>query len=102
MSLPSYLTDLGDGRCLLALQVIPGSRKDELVGIHGDALKLKIAAPPVEGAANEQITRFLARRVLALSRGAVRIVSGEHARQKRVEIQAPAAQVLAALQAHLP
>lgn len=97
MRLPSYLTDLGDGRCALTLQIIPGARKDEIVGVHGDALKLKIAAPPVEGAANDQIVRYLSRQVLSLSRGAVRIVSGEHARRKRVEIQAPAAQVLAAL-----
>jgi uncharacterized protein len=101
MSLPSYLTDLGDGRCVLDLQVIPGARKDEIVGIHGDALKLKTAAPPVEGAANDQIVRYLSRQVLSLSRGAVHIISGEHSRRKRVEIQAPAAQVLAALQKHL-
>jgi uncharacterized protein (TIGR00251 family) len=55
------------------------------VGRHGDAIKIRLQAPPVDGAANEALIRFLAER-LGVSRAAVRIVSGETARRKRVEV----------------
>jgi uncharacterized protein (TIGR00251 family) len=56
------------------------------VGIHGDALKIRIAAPPVDGAANRELVRFLANE-LSLPKAAVQIVSGEGNRQKRVRLE---------------
>ncbi|MDH2918924.1 MAG: DUF167 domain-containing protein [Sideroxydans sp.] len=44
----------------LTLHVQPGAKRSEIVGLHGDALKLKLAAPPVEGKANEALRRFIA------------------------------------------
>ena len=44
----------------LAIQVQPRASRTELAGIHGDALRIRLAAPPVDGAANEELIRFLA------------------------------------------
>jgi uncharacterized protein (TIGR00251 family) len=74
---------------LLFLQVQPRAARDELVGPLGDALKVRITAPPVEGRANAHLVRFLAK-AFGVGRGAVRLHSGEHARRKVVRIQAPA------------
>ena len=56
-----------------------------MAGLHGEALKVRLAAPPVEGKANEALVRFLAGR-FAVPKRNVTIVSGEHSREKRVEI----------------
>lgn len=69
----------------LSLQVVPNAKKTEVIGPHGEALKLKIKAPPVDGKANGEIIDFLAR-TLGVRRNAVSIVSGETARVKRVLI----------------
>ena len=69
----------------LDLRVIPRAKKTEMAGLRGDALLVRLAAPPVEGAANEALIEFLVRE-LHLPRRAIRIVSGEHARLKRVAI----------------
>ena len=44
----------------LTLHVQPGAKRSEISGLHGDALKLKLAAPPIEGRANEALLRFIA------------------------------------------
>jgi uncharacterized protein (TIGR00251 family) len=56
-----------------------------VVGRYGDAIKIRLQAPPVDGAANEELIRFLAER-LGVPRAAVRILSGETGRRKRVEV----------------
>ncbi len=48
------------GIITLTLHVQPGAKRSEITGLHGDALKLKLAAPPVEGRANEALLRFIA------------------------------------------
>ena len=101
MSLPAYLADRGES-CVLTVLATPGARQDKLAGEQDGALKLSIAAPPVEGAANKAIVAFLARKVLGLPRSAVRLASGERSRHKRVEIDAPAADVAAAIARFLP
>jgi uncharacterized protein len=55
------------------------------VGVHGDALKVRLSAPPVEGAANDALVELLAH-LFAVRRGAVRIVAGQASRSKVVEI----------------
>jgi uncharacterized protein (TIGR00251 family) len=56
-----------------------------VVGRHGDAIKIRLRAPPVDGAANEELVRFLAER-LGVPRASVRIVSGTTGRRKRIEV----------------
>jgi uncharacterized protein (TIGR00251 family) len=67
----------------LKLRVVPNARRSEVVGEHGDAIKVKVAAPAVEGKANEALRDFLAER-LGLPVRAVEIVSGEKSRDKSV------------------
>lgn len=69
----------------LTLKVRPGARKTAFAGRHGDAWKLQVAAPPVDGKANEAIVRFLASEA-GVSTSAVRIVSGFTGSMKIVEI----------------
>ena len=76
--------DTPDG-VVLAVRVIPRSSKTEVAGTREDALVVRLAAPPVEGAANDALIELLADR-LRVPRHAVRIVSGEHGRRKRVHI----------------
>ena len=69
----------------LTVHVQPRARKTEVAGKYGDAIKIRLKAPPVDGAANEELIRFLAER-LGVARGMVRITSGLAARRKRVAI----------------
>lgn len=88
----------GDGRITLTLHIQPGAKKTEVAGRHGDALKIRLAAPPVDGKANEELVRFLAE-ALGLPRSAVTIKSGQIARRKVVEIIAGDTALIAALAA---
>jgi uncharacterized protein len=67
------------------VHVAPRARRTEVTGRHGDGIRVKVAAPPVDGAANAELTRFLAER-LGVPRGAVTIVSGVSARRKIVQV----------------
>ena len=67
------------------VRVIPRAKKTQLAGVREGAVLIRLAAPPVEGAANEALVAFLAT-ILDLPRRNIRIISGEHARHKRVSI----------------
>lgn len=67
------------------VHVQPRASRSEIVGLHGDALRIRLAAPPVDGAANEALVAFLAD-ALGIPRSAVRIVSGATSRGKIVEV----------------
>ena len=67
------------------MHVVPRARTTEVAGRHGDALKIRLAAPPVDGAANEELIRFLAER-LSVPRSAVTIAAGLTGRRKTVKI----------------
>jgi uncharacterized protein len=73
------------GGVRLRLHVQPRSSRTEVAGLHGNALKIRLAAPPVDGAANEALTRFLAER-LGVPRSAIRIEAGTTARAKLVAV----------------
>jgi uncharacterized protein (TIGR00251 family) len=75
-----------NGRVRFSVRVQPRASKDEIAGIHGDALRIRLSAPPVEGAANEALVKFLAE-LFAVARRDVRIVAGESSRSKIVEIE---------------
>ncbi|MBM4187929.1 MAG: DUF167 domain-containing protein [Gemmatimonadetes bacterium] len=77
----------------LTVHVQPRASRSEIVGPHGDTIKLRIAAPPVDGAANAAVVELIARR-LDLPRRAVRIVGGLTDRRKTVEVEGLAASVV--------
>lgn len=82
--------DAVDGGCLLTLHIQPGAKKSEVVGAHGDALKIRLAAPPVDGRANEALIAFLAAR-LGLPKSSLTLKSGQSSRRKRIAVSgAPA------------
>ena len=69
----------------------PRASQTEIVGLHGDALKIRLAAPPVEGQANTELCQFLAQ-YFGILRHEIRILVGKGARQKRVLIKGKTAQ----------
>ncbi len=71
---------------LLQVYVQPKAKADEIVGPHGEALKIRLTAPPVEGKANEALRKFLAK-LLKIPKSAVKIVSGTTSRQKGVYLE---------------
>ncbi len=75
----------GDGRVMLTLHIQPGAKKTEFAGLHGDALKIRLAAPPVDGKANEALLRFIADE-LDLPKSAVTLKSGQTSRRKVLEV----------------
>ena len=85
-----------DGEVVFAVRVIPRARKTICSGFRDEALVVRVAAPPVEGAANEALIAFFAD-ALRVPRRAVRIVSGERGRQKRIAIAGVAAEQIRAL-----
>ena len=74
-----------NGRVRLSVRVQPRASQSAIVGIHGDALRIRVSAPPVDGAANAALIEFLAD-IFAVSRRSVRILAGESSRSKVVEI----------------
>ena len=69
----------------IVVHVVPRARKTEVAGRYGDAIRMRLAAPPVDGAANEELVRFLAAR-LGVPRSAISIARGVTARRKTVAI----------------
>ena len=76
---------------VLSVHIQPKASTTECVGIHGDAIKIRVAAPPIDGAANDELVRFLARR-LSMPSTSIRIHSGASGRHKRVLVKGATAQ----------
>ncbi len=85
-----------DGRITLTLHIQPGAKKTEFAGLHGDALKIRLAAPPVDGKANEALVRFVAE-TLGLARSAVELKSGQTSRRKVLEVRGAGVDAVAGL-----
>ncbi len=79
-----------------AVHVQPRASRTEVVGPHGDALKVRVAAPPVDGAANDELTRHLAR-LLGVPGTAVQVVGGSTGRRKIIEVEGTTAEQAEAL-----
>jgi TIGR00251 family protein len=77
-----------DHEVRLTLYIQPGAKKTEVCGEHNGALKIRLAAPPVDGKANIALRRFLAD-VFSVPLSRVRLERGELARQKIVVVQMP-------------
>ena len=69
----------------VSVHVTPRAGANAIVGERGNALAIRLAAPPVEGAANEALIAYLAQ-ILDIPKSAIRIVAGEHSRHKRVTV----------------
>jgi uncharacterized protein (TIGR00251 family) len=69
----------------LAVRVQPGAKRCEVVGLHGDRLKIRIAAPALDGRANDALVAFLAGE-LGVARGRVAVARGERSRDKLVAV----------------
>ena len=69
----------------IAVRVQPRASRSEIVGVHDDALKVRVKAPPVEGAANDELTKLLAKK-LRVPRSSVEVVRGHTSRSKRVRV----------------
>lgn len=80
----------------LTLHIQPGAKKTAVAGPHGDALKIRLAAPPVDGKANAALIAFLAK-ACGVSKSAVELVSGDTCRAKRVRVSGADAARVAAL-----
>jgi uncharacterized protein len=74
-----------NGGVTFSVHVVPRSSRNQIVGVEGGALKIKLTAPPVEGAANAALIEFIAK-WLGVRRNAVSIVSGDKARNKIVRV----------------
>ena len=84
--LPAWLSERPDG-CVVMVHVQPGAKGAAVVGEHGDALKIRIDSPPVDGRANLALLIFLADR-LGVPKSCLRLLSGDCSRRKRVLIEA--------------
>jgi uncharacterized protein (TIGR00251 family) len=81
------LTARGDG-VLLQLSVVPNARRTEVDGLHDGALRVRLAAPPIDGRANEALVAWLAKS-LGVPRRDVEVLRGETSRRKQVAIAVP-------------
>ena len=80
-----YVSDSEKG-VILKVQVQPRASRDEVVGLHGDGLKIRITAAPVAGAANKHLLKFLAKK-LRVARSQMSIISGATSRTKSIAIE---------------
>jgi uncharacterized protein len=82
--------EIADGHesIVLTLHVQPGAKRTEVAGTHGDALRIRLAAPPVDGKANAELLRFLAH-AFGVPQRHVTLVRGDASRQKVVRIARP-------------
>jgi uncharacterized protein (TIGR00251 family) len=90
-----FATDVADG-CIVAVRVHPGARKNSVTGIHADAVKIALTAPPVEGKANEALIEFFAE-TLRLPKSRVAIIAGPASRSKKLRITGRSAAEVAAV-----
>ena len=80
-----WLEAIGPDRVALRIKVQPGASRTEVAEVLGDRLKVRVQAPPVEGAANAALLKWLAK-ALGVSKGKVRLAQGERSRDKTVEV----------------
>ena len=82
--------------CTFQVRVQPRSRRNEITGLHGDALKIRLTAPPVAGKANQALQKFLAKQ-LGVPSSSVEILTGHTSCQKQVRVAGVSAKDIHAL-----
>jgi uncharacterized protein len=90
--LPPCLTRHGE-RLWLAVSVVPNAKRSGADGLHDGALRVRLAAPPVDGKANDTLVAWLAGE-LGLARRKVTLVRGQTARRKWLELDGPAGEIV--------
>jgi uncharacterized protein len=81
----NFILGRGEGGAAIMVTVVPRASKDEVAGMQGDAIKVRLTAPPVDGAANEALIKFLSK-CLGVRQSAIEIVAGHSSHQKLVSI----------------
>lgn len=76
---------MNEAAITLKIHLLPRASRDEICGLHGDALKIKVTAPPVEGKANMALQRFIAKK-LNLAASQIEIMAGQRSREKILRI----------------
>ncbi|MFM7203953.1 MAG: DUF167 domain-containing protein [Myxococcota bacterium] len=92
-AVPLLYVQEGDA-LIFSVHAQPGASRDGLLGVVEGVLKLRISAPPVDGAANERLLRYLAKEVLHVRPAALALVSGEQSRHKRLRVTGLSPEVL--------
>jgi uncharacterized protein (TIGR00251 family) len=77
-----------DSRLIVNIRVVPRSKNDGIAGVYDDCLRIRVAAPPVDGKANARLVEFLARE-FGVPKRAVSLLAGESGQRKRVAITGP-------------
>ncbi|HEX7688893.1 MAG TPA: DUF167 domain-containing protein [Burkholderiaceae bacterium] len=85
---PAACLSVRDGRVVLSLSVVPNARRTQVDGLHDGALRVRLAAPPIEGRANDALVAWLAKS-LGVARRDVELLRGEASRRKQVAIDVP-------------
>ena len=70
----------------IAFRIIPNAKKTEYAGVYGDAVKIRLSSPPLEGKANAELLRFLSKS-LGVSKNEIKIVAGETSRNKLLSLE---------------
>ncbi len=83
---PMTIFNKADGAVTFAVKVVPRASKNQIVTSAGDALKIRLTAPPVDGKANAALIEFLAD-TLGVRRAQIEIVTGETARHKVIRVR---------------
>ncbi|MDD2872804.1 MAG: DUF167 family protein [Azoarcus sp.] len=91
-----WLREAADGSLTLTLHIQPGAKKPGFAGLHGEAMKIRLAAPPVDGKANAALCAFLAD-FCKVPKSAVSLISGETSRAKRVRVEGGNAEMISRL-----
>jgi len=79
------------GRVRFSVHVQPRASRNEIIGVHGDSLKVRLTAPPVENAANEALVDLLAS-AFGVRRDSITILAGRSSRSKLVEVRGASAE----------
>lgn len=93
-----WLRQGADGSLHLTLHIQPGAKHTGFAGLHGEAMKIRLAAPPVDGKANAALCAFLAE-FCKLPKSAVTLVAGDTSRAKRLRIEGASPEAAARLRA---
>ncbi|MBI4666586.1 MAG: YggU family protein [Nitrospinae bacterium] len=85
--MPQGKLDIKEGKegVRFIVHVAPRASRSEFMGLHGDAMKVRLAAPPVDGAANDELIAFLSK-FIGVPKSAVAIIAGETSKRKTVRI----------------
>lgn len=73
---------------LLKLYIQPKASRDQIIGLHGEELKIAITAPPIDGKANAHLQKYLSK-ICKVPKSSIKICKGEQGRHKQITIYAP-------------